>query len=275
MKQILVYAAVCLFMIELILASQLYLPFSPAIKISNEVWNALTTPEGQTTAHSIITGLTVNIKNHTYNVNGSILHITAYRDKDEGLSFYSVKKASAVAIRPDLNFNYSIYAAQLDTLTSAARIHLSITNRTHVVVVGYHVGALEPSRIPDQAAPNYSYCFFQVDNRTDIWIKDQRNIFQDLLTKNITLDENWVVDTIHFGFYSNAKGLNPVYDAYFNLNQTTFFYSNLTNIYLTPQFPRVSPTILTVMVIILIVEVAILGITIKSAMKEKFKNRVQ
>lgn len=244
-----------LLLIEIVLASQLYLPFSPTVVSSNEAFNSYNN------ADDILPNLVVNVDNYNYSVQGQTLQIMAQRDMDSDVSLYDVLQVVNVPLRRDLNLKYSIYVSTLDLNSSAIRVYISLTNTSHVLILGYHVGRLEADRIPEPSAPTYMYAFYQIGNQTDVWIDGERNISQDIQAKGIILqEENWVITRLHLGFWSSEKGSENSSAGKFNLTETTLFYETLTNVQLTSTSPRFSWLILALMVFDLLLVIVILFI---------------
>lgn len=247
-----------LLLVEIVLASQLYLPFSPTVVSSNEAFNSYNHVD------DILPNLVVNVVdsyNYSVQEQDQTLQMVAQRDMISGVSLYDVLQVVNVPLRRDLSLKYSIYASTLDLNSSAIRVYFSLTNTTHVLILGYHVGLLEEDRIPEPSAPTYMYVFYQIGNQTDVWVEGERNISQDIQAKGINLEEeSWVIDRLHLGFWSFKNGSENTYAGKFNLTETTLFYENLENVQLTSTSPRFSWLILSLMIFDLLLVIAILFI---------------
>jgi len=243
---LLVIVLLSLLSIEILLASQVYQSQFPKVLEKNAIFNL----QEKTTLKP---HLNVNIENGTFKFMQQVLEISAERGQNPNAwSIFDIFVSTGVPMHPDLNLKYSMRASQLNVTTDALRIYFTLTNGTHAIILGYVVGHKEQDRIPDPDARQYSYVFYQVGNSTNEWFNDERNLWNDLSAKGLSMDDSWKIAKIIFGVisYRGEQDANHPMQGFFNANEITLFNPKITYVTLVIEEPQISWQVITVMALI-------------------------
>lgn len=176
-----------------------------------------------------------NTRNAAFQLSNEILEISAERgQKDSEKTIFQVGHSVAAPLRQDLMLTFSIFAHQLNLKADAGRLFINLQNSISAIMLSYVVGYKES----DWEHGTSSYFFFQVGNNTDTWFNDERNVWNDLISKNVTLESTWDITSITFGCISYEKGVNDPnkMSVFFNASETSLYYEEST-------FTKVIPTL--------------------------------
>jgi hypothetical protein len=205
--------------------------------------------------------LDVNVENNAFEVTDALLAVSAERGpEDFAWSIFDVCIDLNVTLDKRLNLNYSLCASQLDLSTDQARIYLNLINGTHTILLFYVIGFRASDLIPDPAAEEYSYVFYQVGNSTKSWFTGKRNLWTDLTDKSLSLMSSWKIVKIIFGVKSYAKRTevsNHRIEGVFDLTGNSLHYEDSIFAKLSPGGLRVSWFFVTGGIIIIFLSVIV------------------
>lgn len=175
-----------------------------------------------------------NTMNTEFQFSREILEVSAERSQnDSSKAIFEVRHSVAIPLIQDLKLSFSIFARQLNVNADAGRVYLVLQNGTDVVLLNYVVGYKET----DWKHGTSSYFFYKVENNTSTWSNDERNVWNDVIGKNVTLKSPWEVTSIAFGCISYWKepSINTKMDILFDANETSLYYEK-------SSFTKVIPT---------------------------------
>lgn len=247
-RHLFVIILISLLSLEILLASQMYQPQSPKALEKNVTFDL---QEKATLKPHI----NENVENGTFQFTEQVLEISAERAQNPGAwSIFDTFVGTELPMNPDLNFKYSMMASQLNVTTDALRIYFTLINGTHAIILGYVVGLKEQDRIPDPDARQYSYVFYQVGNSTNVWFNDERNLWNDLSTKGLSMDDSWKITEIIFGIISYRGELDAghLMKGFFNASETILFHQKITYVTLVIEDSRISWQMVTAMALIIL-----------------------
>jgi len=190
-----------------------------------------------------------NVENRSFGITNQMLRIFMKRGSNNFLaSIYELGISIDIPLREDLKLTFSIFSSLLDLSTDAGRIYLAVTNGTLVIMLNYVIGYTEK----DWNQAQYYYVFYQIGNNTNTWFECERNIWNDLVNKNLPVNSSWRIHRIAFGMISyrrNPTVTDHAVSVFFEADKTSLFYEDLTFIKVTPgdvglSWPEVYGTIL-------------------------------
>ena len=247
-RRLFVIVLLSLLSLEILLASQVYQPQPPKVLGENVIFDL----QEKVTLKPHITE---NIENDTFGFMEQVLEISAKRGRDPGIwSIFDIFVNTELPMNPNLNLRYSMMASQLNVTTDALRIYFNLINGTHAIILGYEVGIKEQDRIPDPDAKQYSYVFYQVGNSTNVWFKGDRNLWNDLSSKDLSLKNSWKITEIIFGIisYREEQDANHLLKGFFNISETILFYEKVISVTLVTEDSQISGQTITVMALVIL-----------------------
>jgi hypothetical protein len=182
-----------------------------------------------------------NIVNYTFRFDEENLNLSSYRESQHSAwSIFDVSIDTNIPLRKDLKLSFSMYASQLNLTQESAYVSVTLTDGTNVIFVGYYLGF----QLPEWRFLQDFYVSYKVGDMLDIWIKGERNIWDDLVRKNLPLTLSLKVVKAIFGILSyrpTPQFLNNTkMEALFNAGETSLFFETSTFVKITPdlyQFP--------------------------------------
>jgi len=176
-----------------------------------------------------------NTRNTVFQFSREILKVGAERGQNDSLkAVFDVLHSVAIPLRRDLTLSFSIFARQLNLNTDAGRLYLVLSNGTNKIILNYVVGYKET----DWKHGTSLYIFYQIGSDTNTWFNGRRNLWNDLIGKELTLKSSWNIISINFGCISYWKepSINNKMYVFFNASKTSLYYEKST-------FTRVIPTV--------------------------------
>lgn len=176
-----------------------------------------------------------NARSTLFQFSREILEVSAERDQSDSLkTIFEVYRNVAIPLRQDLTLRFSISARQLYLNSDAGRLHITLHNGTNYVKLSYVIGYKEK----DWKQGALSYFFFQVGNSLNTWFNCERNVWNDLLGKNVTVGSSWIIISVTFGCISYPKepSVNTKMGVFLNVSGTSLYYEK-------SNFIKVIPTI--------------------------------
>lgn len=258
-KRVFLLLAILFFFLEIWFASQVHMPLSPKVVESNEAFSLKVTDNFKL--------YNMNILEPSFHIADQLLTISSKRGNDLAWSIFETSVKVNVPLRRDLTLKYAISTPQLNLATDAVRFRFFIVNGTNVVVLAYQIGYTEQDRVPDPDAKSYSYVFYQIGNNTNTWFEGERKIWNDLINRDVLLENSWRVELITFGVMSYQKDPdieNQRMEGVLKLDDTSLYYENMLTAEMTSYDSQVSQYALAGMIMSLVLFFGCSGIVIKT-----------
>jgi hypothetical protein len=177
-----------------------------------------------------------NIMNYTFRFDEEILNLSGYRESERFVwSIFDVSVDTNIPLRKDLKLSFYMYASQLNLSTDSAYVSLTLTDGANVILIGYYLGY----QLPEWRFLRDYYVSYKVSDIPDIWVRGKRNIWDDLVQKNLPLTHSFKIVKATFGMLSYRptpqSPNNRKMQTLFNASENSFFFGTSTFVKITPS----------------------------------------
>lgn len=163
-----------------------------------------------------------NIINYTIQFDKEILNLSGYRESENlAWAIFEVSVDTNIPLRRDLTLSFDMYASQLNLSTDCAYVSLTLTDGENVIWLGYYLGY----QLPEWRFLRDYYVSYRVSDTPDMWVRGKRNIWHELVSKNLPLTSSVNIVKATFGILSyhptpqfpNNRKMQALFNASGNL----------------------------------------------------------
>ena len=177
-----------------------------------------------------------NITIFTFQFDEEILNLSIYREPEHfEWSIFDVSIDTNIPLRKNLKLSFCLYASQLNSSTDSVYVSLTLTDGTNEILIGYYLGY----QLSDTRFERSYQVFYGVGNMSDTWIKGKRNIWDDLVQKNLPVTRSLNIVKATFGILSHRPtpqiSNNGKIQTLFNASENLLFFENSVFVKTTPN----------------------------------------
>lgn len=209
-----------------------------------------------------------NVMNYTFRFDKELLDLSGSQETERSAwSILDVSVDMNIPLRRDLKLSFSIYASQLNVSTDSAYVSLTLTDGANVILASYYLGY----PLPEWKFLREYYVSLKVSETLDRWIKGERNLWDDLVQRDLPLTHSMNVAKVAFGVLSYRPSLqfpgNAKMQALFNASENSLFFEASTYVKITTssyQFPMNAVFLIVLDLFFFVFFVKLLKMPIKS-----------